>query len=47
MKFLEKISLVIFSIVMIVISVVNCLLVFGWLHLGTINTFANRILNST
>lgn len=47
MKFLEKISLVIFSIVMIVISVVNCLLVFGWLYLGTINTFANRILNNS
>ena len=47
MKFLEKISLVIFSIVMIVISIINCLLVFGWLRLGTVNTFANQILNNS
>ena len=46
MKFLERISLIIFSVIMIVISVINCLLVFGWLRLGTINTFITDILNN-
>lgn len=46
MKFLERISLTIFSVIMLVISVINCLLVFGWLRLGTINTFITDILNN-
>lgn len=47
MKFLEKLSLTIFSIIMLVISVINCLLVFGWLRLGTVNSFMIDILNNS
>ena len=47
MKFLEKISLIIFSIIMLVISVINCLLVFGWLRLGTVNSFITDIINDS
>ena len=32
---------------MLVISVINCLLIFGWLRLGTINTFITGILNNS
>lgn len=47
MKFLERISLTIFSVIMLVISIINCLLIFGWLRLGTINTFITDILNNS
>lgn len=47
MKFLEKLSLTIFSIIMLVVSVINCLLVFGWLRLGTVNSFMTDILNNS
>ncbi len=36
MKFLEKLSLAIFSIIILVLSVLACLLVFGWLGVSTI-----------
>ena len=47
MKFLEKLSLIIFSLIMLVISVINCLLIFGWLKLATIYSFATDILNNS
>ena len=34
MKFLDKFNLVIFSIIILVISLVTCILVFGWLDLS-------------
>ncbi len=37
MKVLEKITLVIFSIIILVISLINCLLVFNWLNIDIIN----------
>ena len=46
MKFLDRFILIIFSIIMLVISVVNCLLIFGWLNLGTVNSFVVNILNN-
>ena len=36
MKFLEKLSLAIFSIIVLIISLVMCLLVFGWIKSSTI-----------
>ena len=32
---------------MLVISVINCLLIFGWLKIGTVNTFIVDILNNS
>lgn len=46
MKFLERVSLTIFSIIMIVLSVINCLLIFGWLKLTTVNSAVLDILNN-
>lgn len=36
MKFLERLSLAIFSIIILLLSVLTCLLVFGWLEPSTI-----------
>ena len=36
MKVLEKITLVIYSYVMLIVAVLACLLVFGWLDTGII-----------
>lgn len=36
MKFIEKVSLTIFSIIVLVLSLVLCLLVFGWLEVSNI-----------
>lgn len=46
MKFFERISLTIFSIIILLISVINCLIVFGWLKIGVVNTFITDILNN-
>ena len=46
MKFLERACLVIFSIVMLVISIINCLLIFGWLEVSNLNTVINLTLNN-
>lgn len=37
MKFLEKLSLIIFSLIILIISVITCLLVFGLISLSTVN----------
>ena len=36
MKFLERVSLVIFSIIILVLSLIMCLLVFGWIKTSTV-----------
>lgn len=46
MKILDRFTLTIFSIIMIAISVVNCLLVFGWLNIGAANSFVADILHN-
>lgn len=52
MKFLDKFNLVVFSIIILVVSLIICLLSFGWLELGLAlegvsfivkNTIANNI----
>lgn len=44
MKILEKITLTIYSIIMLIISVVICLLVFGWLDIEIVGNIANNII---
>lgn len=36
MKFIEKVSLTIFSIIILVLSLILCLLIFGWLEISNI-----------
>lgn len=36
MKFLEKLSLTLFSIIVLILSLVMCLLVFGWVRISTV-----------
>lgn len=47
MKFIEKTTLIIFSCIMLIISIIAILLIFGWLELSMITTAVNSILNST
>lgn len=36
MKFIEKLSLTVFSIIILVLSLVMCLLIFGWINITTV-----------
>lgn len=47
MKILDKIALILFSSIMLIISVIVCLLVFGWVDLSSINTFMKYLLNDS
>lgn len=47
MKILDKISLVLFSIIILVLSMVICFLVFGWVDVNTVSTFLKQGLNSS
>lgn len=47
MKFIEKIVLNIYSIIILVISIVLCLLVFGWVDMGIIGDIIRKILTNT
>ena len=44
MKVLEKITLVIYSLLMLALSVILCLLVFGWLDMKVVGDFCKDIL---
>ena len=46
MKVLEKITLVIYSYVMLIVAVLACLLVFGWLDTGIVGGIINSALAS-
>lgn len=46
MKILDKISLTLFSLLILIISIVCCLLVVGWLNLEYIGTIFTAILNN-
>ena len=37
MKFLDKLALVLFSMIILIISIITCLTIFGWVNLATIN----------
>lgn len=47
MRFLEKLSLIIFSLVILVISVIVCLLTFNWISLSTINVILTNAFNNS
>ncbi|MCI8443762.1 MAG: alkaline shock response membrane anchor protein AmaP [Clostridia bacterium] len=44
MKMLEKIALIIYSNIMLILSVVVCLLVFGWLDKALVGDILNKII---
>lgn len=46
MRFLEKVSLVIFSLIILVLSVIICLLIFDFLSVSTINVVLSNALNN-
>lgn len=47
MKFLDKLGLIIFSNLILIISIIVCLLVFGWLDINTVHIFVTAALNDT
>lgn len=47
MKFLERISLTIFSIIILAISLIVCLLIFGWIRIDTITYILGLALMNT
>lgn len=46
MKIIEKISLALFSTIMLILSVIGCLLIFGWIEVGKLSEVIVRILNN-
>lgn len=44
MKILEKITLIIYSNIMLILSIIACLLVFGWLDLGLAGDIAYKLI---
>lgn len=45
MKFLDKLGLIIFSNFILILSVILCLLIFGWLDIETVHFFVREALN--
>lgn len=45
MRFLEKLSLIIFSLIILILSVIVCLLTFKWINLSTVNVVLTNALN--
>ena len=46
MKVLDKIILVLFSSIMLIVSALLCFILFGWIKLDIINIYANNLLNN-
>ena len=44
MKILEKIALILYSNIILIISVLLCLLVFGWLDINAVGDYINKII---
>ena len=44
MKILEKITLIIYSNIMLILSIILCLLVFGWLDIGLVGDIVESII---
>lgn len=44
MKILEKITLIIYSNIMLILSIILCLLVFGWLDIGLVGDMMTKII---
>lgn len=43
MRIIEKIALIIFSYVVLILSIIMCLLIFGWLDIGLVEDFITNI----
>ena len=43
MRIIEKIALIIFSYIVLILSIIMCLLIFGWLDIGLIENFITNI----
>lgn len=46
MKFIEKVTLIIYSNIMLIISIIACLLVFGWLDVGVVSNMITEAISS-
>ena len=44
MKILEKITLIIYSNIMLILSIILCLLIFGWLDIGLVGNIITKII---
>ena len=44
MKILEKITLIIYSNIMLILSIIMCLLIFGWLDMGLVGDIMYKII---
>ncbi len=44
MKILEKITLIIYSNIMLILSIILCLLIFGWLDIGLVGDMVTKII---
>ncbi|MEI3356478.1 MAG: hypothetical protein V8R81_05465 [Clostridia bacterium] len=44
MKILEKITLIIYSNIMLILSIVLCLLIFGWLDMALVGDFCYKMI---
>lgn len=44
MKILEKIALIIYSNIILILSIILCLLVFGWLDMGLVGDIVTRLI---
>lgn len=44
MKILEKITLIIYSNIILILSIILCLLVFGWLDIGIVGDVVSNII---
>lgn len=45
MKVLDKIGLVLFSSIILILSIILCLLIFGWINIESVNVFIKYMLN--
>ena len=43
MKFLEKITLIIYSNIILILSILLCLIIFGWLDIGVVGDIITKI----
>lgn len=44
MKFIEKVTLIIYSNIILILSVIACLLIFGWLDIGIVQNLVKNLL---
>ena len=45
MKVLDKIALVLFSSIILIVSVLLCFMIFGWIHLDVVTIYMKDLLN--